>query len=179
LEATYNPLILAMREMPKPVIVAVNGIAAGAGCNLALAGDILIAARSAVFVEVFSRIGLIPDAGGTYFLPRLIGSGRALAASLLATDIDAETALAWGLVWQVVDDAALAETAMALARRLAAGPTGAYAAIKQAFNASAGNSLSEQLGLEAALQRGRGGSADFAEGVAAFREKRAAVFTGQ
>jgi 2-(1,2-epoxy-1,2-dihydrophenyl)acetyl-CoA isomerase len=179
LERSYNPLVGAMRAMPKPIIAAVNGIAAGAACNIALACDIVIAARSAVFIEVFARIGLLPDAGGTFVLPRAIGTPRALAASLLAEDITAERALEWGMVWQVVDDADLPAAADALARRLAAGPTRAYAAIKQALYASERNTLGEQLALEAELQRGLGHTADFAEGVAAFREKRPAGFTGQ
>lgn len=179
LERSYNPLVSAMRAMPKPIIAAVNGIAAGAACNIALACDIVIAARSAMFIEVFARIGLLPDAGGTYVLPRAIGTPRALAASLLAEDITAERALEWGMVWQVVDDADLPAAADALARRLAAGPTRAYAAIKQALYASERNTLGEQLALEAELQRGLGHTADFAEGVAAFRDKRPAAFTGQ
>jgi len=178
LEELYNPLVLAMRSLPKPIIGAVNGICAGAACNLALACDIVLAARSAVFIEVFARIGLVPDAGGTFFLPRAIGTPRALAACLLTEEITAQQALDWGMIWQVVDDAALPDAAQSLAARLAQGPTLAYAAIKQAMLASGSNSLAAQLQMEADLQRGLGRSADFAEGVGAFLAKRPAEFTG-
>jgi 2-(1,2-epoxy-1,2-dihydrophenyl)acetyl-CoA isomerase len=179
LERNYNPLVKGLRELPLPVVCAVNGVAAGAGCNFVFACDLVIAARSARFIEAFSRIGLIPDAGGTYFLPRLAGSARALAMSLLAEPVSAERAEAWGLIWKCVDDAELAPQALALAKHLAAGPTRAYALIKQALCASAGHSLAEQLALEARLQREAGRSEDFREGVAAFLQKRNPNFRGQ
>jgi 2-(1,2-epoxy-1,2-dihydrophenyl)acetyl-CoA isomerase len=179
LEANYNPLVLGLRRLPIPVVCAVNGVAAGAGCNFALAADIVIAARSAKFIEAFSRIGLLPDAGGTYALPRLVGLARAVALSMLAEPVSAEQAQAWGLIWRCVDDAALAAQAGELARSLAAGPTQAYALIKQALYASADNSLEQQLALEARLQREAGRTADFKEGVRAFLEKRPARFSGR
>jgi len=168
-----------LRELPLPVICAVNGVAAGAGCNLALACDIVIAGRSASFIEVFSRIGLIPDAGGTYFLPRLAGSARAIAMALLAEPISAEQAVGYGLIWECVNDSDLLLEARELAHRFAAGPTRAYALIKRALQASSSNTLEQQLALEATLQREAGGSADFQEGVKAFLEKRPAKFTGR
>ncbi|MEO8628153.1 MAG: 2-(1,2-epoxy-1,2-dihydrophenyl)acetyl-CoA isomerase PaaG [Betaproteobacteria bacterium] len=179
LEQNYNPLITGLREMSIPVICAVNGVAAGAGCNFVLACDIVLAARSATFIEAFSRIGLIPDAGGTYILPRLIGAARAMALSLLAEPITAEQAVQWGMIWRCVDDDKLAAEAGELAARLAKGPTKAYASIKRALNAAAGNTLAEQLSLEAVLQQEMGKSADFQEGVKAFLEKRPARFSGR
>jgi 2-(1,2-epoxy-1,2-dihydrophenyl)acetyl-CoA isomerase len=178
LETHYNPLVLAMRALPKPIIAGINGICAGAACNLALACDILVAARSASFSQIFARIGLLPDAGGTYFLPRIIGSQRAMAAAMLADQIGAEQALQWGMVWQVVDDQELDASVNALAQRLAQGPTAAYAAIKRAMGLGAAGDLATQLQLEADLQRELGQSADFAEGVGAFLQKRPAKFTG-
>jgi len=179
LEKNYNPLVKGLRELPFPVICAVNGVAAGAGCNFALACDIVIAARSASFIEVFSRIGLIPDACGTYVLPRLVGMARAMGMSLTTEPVTAEQAATWGLIWKCVDDDQLTDTARDLAQRFAAGPTRAYALIKQALYASPNNTLDQQLALEAALQREAGQSADFQEGVKAFLEKRAARFTGR
>jgi len=179
LEKNYNPLVKGLRELPFPVICAVNGVAAGAGCNFALACDIVIAARSASFIEVFSRIGLIPDACGTYVLPRLVGMARAMGMSLTTEPVTAEQAAAWGLIWKCVDDDQLTSTTRDLAQRFAAGPTRAYALIKQALYASPNNTLEQQLALEAALQREAGQSADFQEGVKAFLEKRAARFTGR
>lgn len=179
LEVRYNPAVRLMRTMPKPVVVAVNGVAAGAGANLALAGDIVLAARSARFLQSFARLGLVPDSGGTYFLPRAIGMPRALGLALSAEPLTAERAAEWGLIWAVVDDEALAATAEELARRLAEGPTAGYARIKQAMAASLGNTLDAQLDLERDLQRAAGRSIDYQEGVAAFMEKRDPSFEGR
>ena len=179
LEKSYNPLVRGLRDLSMPVICAVNGVAAGAGCNFALAADIVIAARSASFIEVFSRIGLIPDAGGTYVLPRLIGAARAMALSLLAEPLSAEQAASWGLIWKCVDDHTLMSEARELTQRLATGSTRAYALIKQALNASPANTLEQQLALEAKLQREAGQTADFREGVKAFLEKRAPRYQGR
>lgn len=178
LEHGYNPAIRVMRTMTKPVVVAVNGVAAGAGANIALAGDIVIAARSARFIQAFSRLGLIPDSGGTYVLPRSIGMARALGVSLLAEPVSAEDAAAWGLIWSVVDDDALMAEATRLAEQLAAGPTAGFAAIKRALNASPNNTLDEQLDLERDLQRAAGRTDDYREGVQAFLEKRPPRFGG-
>lgn len=178
LERNYNPLVLGLRDLPIPVICAVNGVAAGAGCNFALAADIVIAARSARFMEVFSRIGLIPDAGGTHFLPRLVGQARALGMTLLAEPVPAEQAEAWGLIWKCVDDDALTAETRRIAGQLASGATRAYGLIKKALYASSQNSAERQLGLEAELQREAGKTGDFREGVAAFLEKRPARFIG-
>src|SRR5207248_833249 len=144
----YNPLVRRMRELPKPIVCAVNGVAAGAGATLALACDVVIAARSASFVQAFARLGLVPDAGGTFFLPRLVGTARAMGVALLAEPLSAERAEQWGLIWKVVDDERLAEEALALARALASGPTKGYGLLKKAMYASAGNSLDAQLDLE-------------------------------
>jgi 2-(1,2-epoxy-1,2-dihydrophenyl)acetyl-CoA isomerase len=179
LEENYNPLVLGLRALPIPVVCAVNGVAAGAGCNFALAADIVIAARSAKFIEAFSRIGLLPDAGGTYVLPRLVGMSRAMALSMLAEPVSAEQAEAWGLIWKCVEDDRLAAEARKLTAALSAGPTSGYALIKQALYASANNSIEQQLALEARLQREAGRTADFKEGVQAFLEKRPARFTGR
>jgi len=179
LDKEYNPLVRRMRALPKPIVSAVNGVAAGAGVNLALAGDIIIAAQSANFTQAFIRIGLIPDAGGTYFLPRLIGDARARALAMLGETITAEQALAFGLVYRLFDDAVFHEEALKIAAGLAQKPTLALAAMKRAFAASAGNGLDEQLDLERDLQRDMGYTPDFAEGVTAFVEKRPARFTGK
>jgi 2-(1,2-epoxy-1,2-dihydrophenyl)acetyl-CoA isomerase len=179
LEASYNPFIRRMRALPKPVIAAVNGVAAGAGANLALACDLVLAARSASFLQAFSKIALVPDCGGTYWLPRLAGLQRAMGMALLAERVSAEDAERWGLVWKVVDDAKLMDEANALARSLAAGPTHTYGMIKKALYASAGNTLSEQLDLERDFQREVGRHGDYREGVAAFLEKRKPAFTGR
>jgi 2-(1,2-epoxy-1,2-dihydrophenyl)acetyl-CoA isomerase len=178
LEQNYNPLVLGLRALPMPVICAVNGVAAGAGCNIALGCDLVLAARSASFIEVFSRIALIPDAGGTYFLPRLVGQARAMGMSITADKVTAEQAENWGLIWKCLDDDKLMPEARALAVELAKGPTGAYALIKQALYASSGNSIEQQLALEAKLQREAGKAADFREGVQAFLEKRPTRFRG-
>lgn len=179
LRERYHPVILAMRSMPKPVVCAVNGPAAGAGMSIALAGDIVLAARSAYFVQAFSKIGLVPDAGSTWFLPRYAGDVRARAMALLAERIDAPTAERFGLVWQVLDDEQLMPQARQLAARLAAQPTRACALIKQALNDSFGRDLPAQLELEATLQTQAGRTEDFAEGVAAFLQRRAPQFKGR
>jgi 2-(1,2-epoxy-1,2-dihydrophenyl)acetyl-CoA isomerase len=179
LERNYHPLVLGLRALPMPVICAVNGVAAGAGCNVALACDVVLAARSASFIEIFSRIALIPDAGGTYFLPRLAGLARAMGLALTADKLGAEQAEQWGLIWRCFDDDRLMPEARALALQFATGPTRAYGLIKRALYASAGNSLEQQLALEANLQREAGRSPDFREGVQAFLDKRPARFTGR
>ena len=183
LEATlreeYEPLLNLIYDCPIPTLCSVNGAAAGAGANLALAADIVIAARSASFLEAFARIGLVPDAGGTYWLPRLVGMGRAMGMSLLAEPISAETAAEWGLIWEVVDDEILNARTGELATKLAKGPTAAYRLIKQALRASPSNSLQEQLALEASLQGQAGATRDFREGVMAFLEKRPARYQGR
>lgn len=176
IERVYNPLIRRMRSLPIPIVCAVNGIAAGAGASLALACDIVLAARSARFVQAFVRIGLIPDAGGSFFLPRLVGEARARAAMLLGEPVEAEQAAAWGMIWRAVADDDLAGEATALASVLARQPAGAMALIKQALAASPGHDLDRQLDLERDLQREAGRQADFREGIQAFREKRPARF---
>jgi 2-(1,2-epoxy-1,2-dihydrophenyl)acetyl-CoA isomerase len=178
LETHYNPLVLKMRAMPKPILAAVNGMAAGAGASLALMADLTIAARSSYFLQAFVNIGLIPDAGGTWFLPRSIGPQRAMGLALLGDKLPAEKAKEWGLIWDVVDDAELLPTVTALARRLAAGPGVAIARIKRSIHAAADNELAEQLGIERDLQRDCGRSQDFIEGVLAFAQKRKASFKG-
>ena len=175
----YNPLVRRLHALPKPIVCAVNGVAAGAGANIALACDIVLAARSASFVQSFSRLGLVPDSGGTYFLPRLVGRARAMGLALLAERLSAEEAERWGLIWKALDDDRLAEEAMGIARTLAAGPTRGYGLIKKALQASAGNSLDAQLDLERDLQREAGFSADYREGVAAFIQKRKPQYQGK
>jgi 2-(1,2-epoxy-1,2-dihydrophenyl)acetyl-CoA isomerase len=179
LENRYNPAIRSIRSMAKPVVVAVNGVAAGAGANLALSGDLVYAARSARFIQSYARIGLVPDAGGTYFLPRTVGSARAMGLALLGDTLSAEEAAEWGLIWKVVDDDQLLAEASAVARELAAGPTAGFAKTKQAINASGNNTLDAQLDLERDLQRAAGRSRDYGEGVAAFLEKRNPQFEGR
>ncbi|KZE27320.1 2-(1,2-epoxy-1,2-dihydrophenyl)acetyl-CoA isomerase PaaG [Crenobacter luteus] len=175
----YGPLVKALRSLPKPVIGAVNGVAAGAGANIALACDVVIAARSASFIQAFSKIGLMPDSAGTFFLPQLVGPARAMGLALLAEKLPAEQAEAWGLIWRCVDDADFAATVESVARQLASGPTLAYARIKEAIYSAKLNTLSAQLDLERDSQRELGYSADYREGVAAFMAKRAPQFTGK
>lgn len=179
LGSNYNPLVRRLRELPKPIVCALNGVAAGAGANIALACDIVIAARSASLVQSFARLGLVPDSGGTYFLPRLAGSARAMGLALLGDKLSAEQAERWGLIWKVVDDASLLPEASALARTLAAGPTKGFGLIKKALNASWANSLDAQLELERDLQRDAGLSEDYREGVAAFLQKRKPDYKGK
>ena len=179
LEANYNPLITSLRELPMPVIAAVNGPAAGAGMSFAMACDVIIAARSASFLQAFCNIGLVPDAGSTYFLPRLVGRQRAAGMALLGEKLPAETAAAWGLIWKCVDDDKLMGEAQAMARKLAAGPTKGLGMIKKALQQSWDHDLSQQLDLERDLQRQAGRTEDFLEGVAAFMQKRPAQFKGR
>lgn len=178
LETLYNPLVRRLRSLEKPVICAVNGVAAGAGANIALSCDIVLAARSAKFIQAFSKIGLIPDAGGTWWLTRHLGEARAKALAMTAEPLTAQQAADWGLIWKAVDDDRLMPEAIALAERLANGPTRAYALTKQAIQAASTNTLDEQLDAERALQREAGWSDDYKEGVAAFLEKRPADFRG-
>jgi 2-(1,2-epoxy-1,2-dihydrophenyl)acetyl-CoA isomerase len=179
IERNYRPLILTLRNLPMPVVCAVNGVAAGAGANLALACDLVIATKSASFIQAFCKIGLIPDSGGTYFLPRLLGGARAMGLALLADKLSADDAERWGLIWKAVEDAKLLEEATTLATQLAAGPTKGYALLKKALNASEGSSLDAQLDLERDLQREAGFSEDYREGVSAFLQKRAPQFKGK
>ncbi len=176
LERDYNPLIKRLAAFPKITVAALNGPAVGASANIALACDIVVAARSATIHEAFARIALVPDAGGTYILPRIVGPKAALAMMLIAEPVTAERAQAMGLVWQVFDDAAFADGVAKLAARLASGPAAAARRIKEAVAASLGNDLAAQLDLERDLQRLCGADPDFAEGIAAFREKRPARF---
>jgi 2-(1,2-epoxy-1,2-dihydrophenyl)acetyl-CoA isomerase len=179
LEEHYNPLLHKLRSLPMPVVAAVNGVAAGAAANLALACDIVIATRSATFLQAFARIALVPDAGGTHALPRLVGMARAMGLSLLAEPIDATTAEQWGLIWRAVDDADFTAEVGKLTQRLASGPTATYALIKEALYASLQNGYEAQLATEVALQRRAAASEDFREGVDAFLAKRAPVFKGR
>lgn len=175
----YEPMLRAIVDCPVPVIAAVNGTAAGAGANLALCCDVVIAAESASFIEAFTRIGLIPDAGGTWFIPRLVGHARAMGMMLFADAIPAQQAADWGLIWRAVPDDAFADSVVAAAQKLAAGPTGAYRAIRTLVSESMDNDLDDQLKLEAKMQGVAGRSADFSEGVQAFLQKRPAKFTGR
>jgi 2-(1,2-epoxy-1,2-dihydrophenyl)acetyl-CoA isomerase len=179
IEKYYAPLVRRLRSLPLPVVCAVNGVAAGAGANLAFACDLVIAAKSASFIESFCKLGLIPDTGGTYFLPRLIGAARAMGMSLLGDKISAEHAAAWGLIWQCVDDAEFQPTVDKLIAHLIAAPTRGLAHIKRAIYSSSQNTLDQQLDLERDVMRELGYSQDFREGVAAFLEKRAPRFTGK
>lgn len=177
--AQYNPIIRAIRRLEKPVVCAVNGVAAGAGANLAFACDLVFASTEASFIQSFCRIGLIPDSGGTYFLPRLVGLARASGLALLGGKVGAAQAREWGLIWETCEPAALMPRAMEVAADLATQPTRGFGLTKQAFNESLMNDLDTQLDLEAELQAEAGRTADFAEGVAAFRAKRPPVFRGQ
>jgi 2-(1,2-epoxy-1,2-dihydrophenyl)acetyl-CoA isomerase len=179
IERYYKPLVLALQDLPMPVIAAVNGVAAGAGANIALACDLVVAARSASFVQAFCRLGLIPDSGGTWSLPRLVGSARALGLTLLGDKLPAEQAAAWGMIWRCVDDAEFPAAIDALAAQLAAAPTRGLAATTAAIRSSWQHSLAGQLDLERDAQRELGRSQDYAEGVAAFTAKRAPNFTGR
>lgn len=179
LDRSYNPLIRRICRLERPVVCAVNGVAAGAGANLAFHCDIVLAARSAKFMEPFCKLGLVPDAGGTYILPRLVGAVRARGLALLGETLSAEQAEAWGLIWRVVDDERLMDEAQALARHLATQPTKGLGLTKRALLASATNSLDAQLDLERDLQREAGRTEDYREGVAAFMAKRPATFKGR
>jgi len=178
IERNYKPLVLALSTLPMPVVAAVNGVAAGAGANIALACDIVIAARSASFIQSFVKLGLVPDCGGTWLLPRLLGNARALGLALLGDKLPAEQAAAWGLIWRCVEDAEFGSVVDALATQLAAAPTQGLAATRRAIREGWGSTLEEALNRERDLQRELGRSRDYAEGVAAFGEKRAARFTG-
>ena len=178
-ERHYNPVIRQIRALPQPVIAAVNGIAAGAGCSLALACDIAVATESAKFSNAFVNIGLIPDGGGSYFLPRLVGQARALGLSLLGEAIEAKIAAEWGLIWKAVPDAEFAGAVDALAKRLAEMPTAAIGLIKHAINVSGHHSLEQQLAVEAELQAQAAETEDYQEGRAAFLEKRKPRFIGR
>lgn len=179
IEKYYKPLVMTLRNLPLPVIGAVNGVAAGAGANIALACDIVIAARSAVFVQAFAKLGLVPDSGGTWLLPRLLGTARAMGLAFFGDKLSAERAEQWGLIWRCVEDQELAEVVETMARQLAVAPTQGLARTKQAIYASWNHSLEEQLDIERDYQRELGYTADYAEGVAAFAQKRAPQFTGK
>jgi 2-(1,2-epoxy-1,2-dihydrophenyl)acetyl-CoA isomerase len=178
LEDYYNPLMERFFALPFPIVSSLHGPVVGAGCMIALAADVVIAARSAYFLQAFVNIGLIPDAGSTWWLPRLIGPGRALAMMMLGERVPAETAAAWGMIHEAVDDADLAARTDALAQRFGKGPTRAYGLIRQAVREGLSQAFGQSLSLERAGQRAAGNSGDFLEGVTAFREKRKAAFTG-
>ena len=175
----YKPLVLALQHLPMPVIAAVNGVAAGAGANIALACDLVVARRSASFVQSFSKLGLVPDCGGTWFLPRLVGNARALGLSLLGDKLTAEQAAQWGLIWRCVEDEEFESSVDALAAQLAAAPTLGLANTKRAIHQSWHRTLEQQLDDERDRQRELGYSEDYAEGVAAFMQKRGPNFTGR
>ncbi|TCM62693.1 2-(1,2-epoxy-1,2-dihydrophenyl)acetyl-CoA isomerase [Acinetobacter calcoaceticus] len=179
IQTYYNPLIKTIANMPKPVICAVNGVAAGAGANIALACDLVIAAKSANFVQAFCRLGLVPDSGGTWFLPQLVGPARAMGLSLLGDKLPAQTAKEWGMIWDVAEDNELTDKVTQLAEHLAKQPTFGLSLIKKAIRQSSDNSFEEQLQLEADFQRIAGRSEDYREGVQAFMQKRSANFQGR
>jgi 2-(1,2-epoxy-1,2-dihydrophenyl)acetyl-CoA isomerase len=179
IEKYYKPLVLALRRLPMPVIAAVNGVAAGAGANIALACDLVVAARSASFVQAFSKLGLVPDSGGTWYLPRLVGNARAMGLALLGEKLGAQQAAEWGLIWKCVEDAELAGFVDGLARQLAVAPTRGIARTKQAMYEGWSRTLEQQLDIERDYQGELGRSADYAEGVAAFVGKRTPNFSGR
>lgn len=178
-ERNYKPLVLRLQNLRVPTIAAVNGIAAGAGASVALACDLVIAAKSASFLQAFSKIGLIPDTGGTWFLPQRVGMARAMGLALLAEKLPAEKAAEWGLIWQCVEDAEFAATVDAIATQLSTAPTKALVRTRQAMHAAPGHTLEQQLSFEGSYMRELGWSPDYAEGVAAFMAKRAPNFTGE
>ena len=179
IEKNYKPLVLALRNLPMPVIGAVNGVAAGAGANIALACDLVVATRSASFIQGFAKLGLVPDSGGTWFLPRLVGTARALGLAFLGDKVSAEQAAQWGLIWRCVEDGEFAGVVDALARQLAVAPTEGLVRTKRAIYEGWGHSLEQQLDVERYAQRDLGRTADYVEGVAAFTEKRTPHFIGK
>ncbi len=179
IERNYKPLVLALATLPMPTVAAVNGVAAGAGASIALACDLVVAAKSATFIQAFSRLGLVPDSGATWFLPRLVGTARALGLAMLGERLPAEQAAAWGLIWRCVGDAEFAQVVDRLAAELAAAPTRGLVRTREAMRAGATATLAEQLDRERDLQRELGYTDDYAEGVAAFAEKRAPRFAGR